>query len=215
MGQNKGWLQQHGLREKPQLHHINLLPVSFPTLPQDGHYVFELGENLTSRCGLGLGAKILLAGCSLCWDKTNNLLTHDFHPLPAPCSPRAQTRSSARWAKVGRCLAGCRALLPFVLVDAMLHHPPVAASVPAGTFGRVLECWDRKHKDYVAIKIVRNIDKYRHAAMIEVNASSLHLCICTQFAAMSYCCMAVPSAIIAPLPTIMPAAGSAQYIGTQ
>lgn len=38
----------------------------------------------------------------------------------------------------------------------------------AGTFGRVLECWDRKREDYVAIKIVRNIDKYRHAAMIEV-----------------------------------------------
>jgi serine/threonine protein kinase len=37
-----------------------------------------------------------------------------------------------------------------------------------GTFGRVLECWDRKTKDYVAIKIVRNIDKYRHAAMTEV-----------------------------------------------
>jgi hypothetical protein len=38
----------------------------------------------------------------------------------------------------------------------------------AGTFGRVLECWDRKVKDYVAVKIVRNVDKYRHAAMIEV-----------------------------------------------
>jgi hypothetical protein len=38
----------------------------------------------------------------------------------------------------------------------------------AGTFGRVLECWDRKYKDYVAVKIVRNVDKYRHAAMIEV-----------------------------------------------
>ncbi|EFJ45885.1 hypothetical protein VOLCADRAFT_75581 [Volvox carteri f. nagariensis] len=37
-----------------------------------------------------------------------------------------------------------------------------------GTFGRVLECWDRKREDYVAIKIVRNIDKYRHAAMIEL-----------------------------------------------
>ena len=38
----------------------------------------------------------------------------------------------------------------------------------AGTFGRVLECWDRKNKDYVAIKIVRNVQKYRDAAMIEV-----------------------------------------------
>ena len=47
----------------------------------------------------------------------------------------------------------------------------------AGTFGRVLECWDRKRKDYVAIKIVRNIDKYRHAAMIEVRAMpAVRLC---------------------------------------
>jgi dual-specificity kinase len=37
-----------------------------------------------------------------------------------------------------------------------------------GTFGRVLECWDRKNKEYVAIKIVRNVKKYRDAAMIEV-----------------------------------------------
>ena len=41
---------------------------------------------------------------------------------------------------------------------------------PPGTFGRVLECWDRKHKSYVAIKIVRNVQKYRDAAMIEVGA---------------------------------------------
>ena len=32
----------------------------------------------------------------------------------------------------------------------------------------MLECWDRKHKSYVAIKIVRNVQKYRDAAMIEV-----------------------------------------------
>lgn len=43
----------------------------------------------------------------------------------------------------------------------------------AGTFGRVLECWDRKNKDYVAIKIVRNVQKYRDAAMIEVPLSQL------------------------------------------
>jgi dual-specificity kinase len=42
-----------------------------------------------------------------------------------------------------------------------------------GTFGRVLECWDRKLKDYVAVKIVRNVDKYRHAAMIEVGSMVL------------------------------------------
>lgn len=38
----------------------------------------------------------------------------------------------------------------------------------AGTFGRVLECWDRETREFVAIKVVRSIRKYRHAAMIEI-----------------------------------------------
>lgn len=37
-----------------------------------------------------------------------------------------------------------------------------------GTFGQVLECWDRENKEMVAIKIVRGIKKYRDAAMIEI-----------------------------------------------
>ncbi|XP_052175524.1 serine/threonine-protein kinase AFC2-like isoform X2 [Diospyros lotus] len=37
-----------------------------------------------------------------------------------------------------------------------------------GTFGQVLECWDRENKEMVAIKIVRGMKKYREAAMIEV-----------------------------------------------
>ncbi len=60
------------------------------------------------------------------------------------------------------------------------------AAVSAGTFGRVLECWDRKHRLYVAIKIVRNVKKYRDAAMIEVSLPSLFdplsahsVCICS------------------------------------
>lgn len=60
------------------------------------------------------------------------------------------------------------------------------AAVSAGTFGRVLECWDRKHRSYVAIKIVRNVKKYRDAAMIEVSLPSLFdplsahfVCICS------------------------------------
>ena len=38
-----------------------------------------------------------------------------------------------------------------------------------GTFGRVLECWDRQTREYVAIKVVRSVHKYREAAMIEVD----------------------------------------------
>lgn len=37
-----------------------------------------------------------------------------------------------------------------------------------GTFGLVLECWDRVTKMYVAMKIIRNVEKYRIAAMLEV-----------------------------------------------
>lgn len=40
----------------------------------------------------------------------------------------------------------------------------------AGTFGMVLECWDRITRCYVAIKIIRNIEKYRRAAMVEVRS---------------------------------------------
>jgi hypothetical protein len=39
-----------------------------------------------------------------------------------------------------------------------------------GTFGRVLECWDRKRKLIVAVKVIRNVPKYRDAAMIEVRS---------------------------------------------
>uniref|UniRef100_A0A7R9VL20 Protein kinase domain-containing protein n=1 Tax=Chlamydomonas euryale TaxID=1486919 RepID=A0A7R9VL20_9CHLO len=56
----------------------------------------------------------------------------------------------------------------FNVGDNLSSRYKILSKIGEGTFGRVLECWDRKHKDYVAIKIVRNIDKYRHAAMIEL-----------------------------------------------
>lgn len=39
----------------------------------------------------------------------------------------------------------------------------------AGTFGQVLECWDLEVKETVAVKIVRSLQKYREAAMIEID----------------------------------------------
>jgi dual-specificity kinase len=38
-----------------------------------------------------------------------------------------------------------------------------------GTFAKVVECWDRKERKYVAVKIVRAIEKYVEAAEIEVD----------------------------------------------
>jgi dual-specificity kinase len=37
-----------------------------------------------------------------------------------------------------------------------------------GTFGRVVEAWDRRRGGYVAVKIIRAVDKYRDAAMTEL-----------------------------------------------
>lgn len=37
-----------------------------------------------------------------------------------------------------------------------------------GTFGKVVKCYDKINRDYVAIKIIRNIPKYRDAAKIEL-----------------------------------------------
>ena len=37
----------------------------------------------------------------------------------------------------------------------------ILAPLGEGTFGRVLECWDRKLRSYCAIKIIRNVQKYR------------------------------------------------------
>lgn len=49
----------------------------------------------------------------------------------------------------------------------IVSNQQIASAV--GTFGRVLECWDRQTREYAAIKVVRSIKKYREAAMIEVN----------------------------------------------
>eukprot|EP00803_Ostreobium_quekettii_P004478 evm.model.scf_2131.1 EVM.evm.TU.scf_2131.1 scf_2131:9075-10388(+) len=58
------------------------------------------------------------------------------------------------------------------LGDNLSSRYKVLARIGEGSFGRVLECWDRKKKKYVAIKVIRNIEKYRHAAMIEVGLPS-------------------------------------------
>jgi dual-specificity kinase len=37
-----------------------------------------------------------------------------------------------------------------------------------GTFGRVVEAWDRDTNRSVAIKIIRSVQKYRDAAKVEL-----------------------------------------------
>lgn len=48
-------------------------------------------------------------------------------------------------------------------------HNTKIVFVCLGTFGQVLECWDRESKEMVAIKIVRAVKKYSDAALIEID----------------------------------------------
>ncbi|XP_031261085.1 serine/threonine-protein kinase AFC3 isoform X2 [Pistacia vera] len=57
----------------------------------------------------------------------------------------------------------------FNLGENLTPRYKILSKMGEGTFGRVLECWDRQTREYVAIKVVRSIRKYRDAAMIEID----------------------------------------------
>uniref|UniRef100_A0A804QR89 dual-specificity kinase n=1 Tax=Zea mays TaxID=4577 RepID=A0A804QR89_MAIZE len=57
----------------------------------------------------------------------------------------------------------------FDLGENLTRRYKILSKMGEGTFGRVLECWDRETHEYVAIKVVRSIRKYRDAAMIEID----------------------------------------------
>ncbi len=129
----------------------------------DGHYEYEVGDNLTPRCEWIIINKILFmnkinpaaAGMQrwgyapeelaplrcgicfapLCWADPSPL-PHGYPPLPTP--PRAPPADK------------------------------IMRKFGEGTFGRVVDAWDRCRRSYVAIKIIRNIPKYRDAAMVEL-----------------------------------------------
>ncbi|BBN11000.1 hypothetical protein Mp_5g08240 [Marchantia polymorpha subsp. ruderalis] len=57
----------------------------------------------------------------------------------------------------------------FELGENITSRYKIISKMGEGTFGRVLECWDREAQEYVAIKVIRNVQKYRDAAMIEID----------------------------------------------
>ncbi|KVH98185.1 Protein kinase, catalytic domain-containing protein [Cynara cardunculus var. scolymus] len=64
----------------------------------------------------------------------------------------------------------------FALGDNLTSRYKIHGKMGEGTFGQVLECWDKENNEMVAIKIVRGIKKYREAAMIEIDVlQQLHI----------------------------------------
>ncbi|OIW14606.1 hypothetical protein TanjilG_32948 [Lupinus angustifolius] len=57
----------------------------------------------------------------------------------------------------------------FVLGENITPRYKILSKMGEGTFGQVLECWDRQTKEYVAVKVIRSTRKYRDAAMLEVD----------------------------------------------
>ncbi|KAM7254894.1 hypothetical protein ACFE04_020135 [Oxalis oulophora] len=57
----------------------------------------------------------------------------------------------------------------FVIGEYLTPRYRILGKMGEGTFGQVLECFDNEKKEVVAIKIVRSINKYRDAAMIEID----------------------------------------------
>ncbi|KAL0907328.1 hypothetical protein M5K25_021729 [Dendrobium thyrsiflorum] len=57
----------------------------------------------------------------------------------------------------------------FDLGENLTSRYKIYSKMGEGTFGQVLECWDREAKEMVAIKIVRGIKKYWDAALIEID----------------------------------------------
>ncbi|KAK9675510.1 hypothetical protein RND81_11G011500 [Saponaria officinalis] len=57
----------------------------------------------------------------------------------------------------------------FELGENLTPRYKILRKIGEGTFGQVLECWDRETREVVAVKIIRSIKKYRDAAMIEID----------------------------------------------
>ncbi|KAM7533912.1 hypothetical protein Aperf_G00000106499 [Anoplocephala perfoliata] len=53
--------------------------------------------------------------------------------------------------------------------DYILDRYEILKTLGEGTFGKVVECIDHQTDTRVALKIIKNVDKYREAAMLEIN----------------------------------------------
>ncbi|KAG9151339.1 hypothetical protein Leryth_002880 [Lithospermum erythrorhizon] len=88
-------------------------------------------------------------------------LTWDDAPVEQPQGDNEEVD------RVRKAQFSCQHVSPPKRDDDREGHYTIASAV--GTFGRVLECWDREKREHVAVKVIRSIRKYRDAAMIEID----------------------------------------------
>ncbi|VAI47582.1 unnamed protein product [Triticum turgidum subsp. durum] len=131
-----------------------------------------LGGTARSRCGAG-GLAVLPCGCCgssaipmlYCGQELiNGNFTTAFLPPPPIYYAGPPRNLSPPWRpddKDGHYV--------FTLGENLTPRYRILSKMGEGTFGQVLECWDLENQESVAIKIVRSLQKYREAAMIEID----------------------------------------------
>uniref|UniRef100_A0A6Q2XSB0 dual-specificity kinase n=1 Tax=Esox lucius TaxID=8010 RepID=A0A6Q2XSB0_ESOLU len=62
----------------------------------------------------------------------------------------------------------CVLCILFCWLGALFFYNEIVSSLGEGAFGKVVECIDHTNDTRVALKIIKNIDRYREAAMAEV-----------------------------------------------
>lgn len=98
-----------------------------------------------------------------------------LHSPPSPVQPRKRPVTDDS--------DGHLAYLPG---DFVSDRYEIMSTLGEGTFGKVVKVKDHENEDYVAMKIIKNIHKYREAAKLEINVlqklnskdpSGKHLCV--------------------------------------
>ncbi|KAK9148907.1 hypothetical protein Scep_007664 [Stephania cephalantha] len=106
---------------------------------REGHYVFNVGENLTPRCKY--------------W-----ILLSEFQ-----VSRLALLWKSAIIGFCDECIRRSDHNLTLIVLNKIL------SKMGEGTFCRVLECWDRQSRELVAVKVIRSAQRYCDAAKHEID----------------------------------------------
>uniref|UniRef100_A0A0E0RH32 Protein kinase domain-containing protein n=1 Tax=Oryza rufipogon TaxID=4529 RepID=A0A0E0RH32_ORYRU len=112
------------------------------------------------RLGWDVGPEIHQVQIGLCGQEVANVISAVTLGLSSQEIPRFASPPLREDDKDGHFV--------FAVGDNLTPRYRINAKMGEGTFGQVLECWDRERKEMVAIKIIRGIKKYRDAAMIEI-----------------------------------------------
>uniref|UniRef100_A0A0C9RKU0 TSA: Wollemia nobilis Ref_Wollemi_Transcript_13203_1636 transcribed RNA sequence n=1 Tax=Wollemia nobilis TaxID=56998 RepID=A0A0C9RKU0_9CONI len=142
------------------------LATSWDILPS-GHKVQQYLDFIGQIAGKGIGEAASPRPLS---EEYSSDHASSVSPSSSPNSSGEGDRLSLRYESPQWRNDGKEGHYVFAIGDNLTSRYKILSKMGQGTFGQVVECWDRKLKDFVAIKIVRGLQKYREEAQIEIDA---------------------------------------------